>query len=45
MKQFIILFIGILPFVAVSQTENFWTKKADFPGLKRERAVAFAIGD
>ncbi len=45
MKQFIILLIGILPFVAVSQTENFWTKKADFPGLKRERAVAFAIGD
>jgi N-acetylneuraminic acid mutarotase len=45
MKQFIIIFIGILPFFAVSQTENFWTKKADFPGLKRERAVAFAIGD
>lgn len=45
MKQFIILLISILPFIAVSQTENFWTKKADFPGLKRERAVAFAIGD
>jgi len=45
MKQFIFLLIGILPFFAVSQTENFWTKKTDFPGLKRERAVAFAIGD
>lgn len=45
MKQFIFLLIGALPFIAVSQTENFWTKKTDFPGLKRERAVAFAIGD
>lgn len=26
-----------------SQTQNFWTKKADFSGLKRERAVAFSI--
>lgn len=45
MKQFIVIFLGIVPFFAVSQTENFWIKKADFPGLKRERAVAFAIGD
>ncbi|MDG1657100.1 MAG: kelch repeat-containing protein [Crocinitomicaceae bacterium] len=30
---------------AYAQTENFWTKKADFGGLKRERAVAFTIGD
>ncbi len=27
-----------------AQTENFWTKKADFGGLKRERAVSFSIG-
>ena len=25
------------------QTENYWVKKADFTGLKRERAVAFSI--
>ena len=28
-----------------AQTENFWTKKADFGGLKRERAVSFTIGN
>lgn len=26
-----------------SQTQNYWTKKKDFSGLKRERAVAFSI--
>lgn len=26
-----------------SQTQNFWTKKGDFSGLKRERAVSFSI--
>lgn len=30
---------------SIAQTENFWTKKEDFGGLKRERAVSFAIGD
>jgi N-acetylneuraminic acid mutarotase len=30
-------------FCGFSQTQNFWTKKADFGGLKRERAVAFSI--
>ena len=29
----------------VAQTENYWTKKSDFTGLKRERAVAFTVGD
>jgi N-acetylneuraminic acid mutarotase len=28
-----------------AQTENFWTKKNDFGGLKRERSVAFTIGN
>ena len=28
-----------------AQTANFWTKKNDFGGGKRERAVAFAIGE
>ena len=28
-----------------AQTQNFWTKKADFAGLKRERAVAFTIAN
>lgn len=41
--QFIIaLFIANGTF---GQTENFWTKKADFGGLKRERAVSFTIGN
>ncbi|MCH2224570.1 MAG: T9SS type A sorting domain-containing protein [Crocinitomicaceae bacterium] len=31
--------------LAFSQTQNFWTKKSDFSGLKRERAVAFTIDD
>lgn len=31
--------------MAFGQTQNFWTKKSDFGGLKRERAVAFTIGD
>lgn len=35
----------MLPLVSFGQTENFWTKKNDFAGLKRERAVAFTIGD
>jgi hypothetical protein len=35
----------VLPFIGSTQTENYWTKKSDFAGLKRERAVAFSIGD
>ncbi|MDG1841772.1 MAG: kelch repeat-containing protein [Crocinitomicaceae bacterium] len=31
--------------VVFGQTENFWTKKADFSGLKRSRAIAFSIND
>ncbi len=42
-----ILGIGVLLFTwsLKAQTQNFWTKKADFSGLKRERAVSFTIGD
>ncbi len=29
----------------VFSAENFWTKKAPFGGLKRERGISFAIGD
>ncbi len=35
----------ILNAALFSQTENFWTKKADFSGLKRSRAIAFSIYD
>lgn len=45
MKQLITFFLALLAFSSFGQTENFWTKKADFPGLKRERAVAFSIGN
>ena len=48
----ILTIISILYFsVSFSQTENFWTRKADFGtdttanGLKRTRAVGFAIGN
>ncbi len=40
---FIIFCLGNL--FAFGQTANFWTKKNDFTGLKRERAVAFVVGD
>jgi N-acetylneuraminic acid mutarotase len=33
------------PLVIFGQTENFWVKKNDFGGLKRERAISFSIGD
>ncbi|MCX6312705.1 MAG: T9SS type A sorting domain-containing protein [Bacteroidetes bacterium] len=41
-RIFAFLFIFICA-TSFSQTENFWTKKADFGALKRERAVAFSI--
>ncbi len=45
MNYLLTLTIVVLSFCTFGQTENFWTKKADFSGLKRERAVAFSIGD
>lgn len=45
MNYLLTVAIFILSFSTFGQTQNFWTKKADFTGLKRERAVAFAIGD
>jgi N-acetylneuraminic acid mutarotase len=46
MNKFLLVGLSLLfaPYF-IAQTENFWTKKADFGGLKRERAVAFSIGD
>jgi len=43
MKLVHLLYILITPWGLYCQTENFWTKKNDFGGLKRERAVAFSI--
>ncbi len=34
-----------MPFCFYGQAPNSWLKKSDFGGLKRERAVAFSIGD
>lgn len=45
MNYLLTITIVVLSFCTFGQTENFWTKKADFTGLKRERAVAFSIGD
>lgn len=33
----------LLSNIGFSQTQNYWTKKKDFTGLKRERAIAFSI--
>jgi len=44
MKSYIfILCVLFLMTTGFSQTQNYWTKKTDFAGLKRERAVAFSI--
>ena len=46
MKTFKVLFFSILIFsspINWSQTQNSWTKKASFGGLKRTRAVGFSI--
>jgi len=46
MKNLVTFFIFFfLCGTLVAQTENYWTKKADFGGLKRERAVGFTIGE
>ena len=43
MKHIVYLFLVLSPFVAQSQTQNFWTKKNDFTGLKRTRAASFVV--
>lgn len=43
----VLLSVALLLFLFTgwSQAENSWDKKASFDGLKREKAVAFSIGD
>lgn len=43
-KFLVIIFLSVLG-NGYTQTHNFWTKKNDFGGLKRERAVAFTAND
>ena len=43
MKVLILIILSIFSFNAHSQDQNFWVKKGDFPGLKRERTIAFSI--
>jgi N-acetylneuraminic acid mutarotase len=43
MKLKHLIYILVFPMGIMAQTENYWTKKSDFGGLKRERAVAFSI--
>lgn len=45
MTKLICILLLLSPLSLLAQSENSWTKKNDFGGLKRERAVAFAIGD
>jgi N-acetylneuraminic acid mutarotase len=42
-KIFYIIGLSLFSNIAISQTQNYWTKKSDFTGLKRERAVSFSI--
>jgi N-acetylneuraminic acid mutarotase len=42
---YFLILSSIIAFVGHSQTANYWVKKGDFPGSKRERAVSFAIGN
>jgi N-acetylneuraminic acid mutarotase len=45
MKLVLTVFLSSIFLVVLAQpTANFWTKKNDFTGGKRERAVAFSIG-
>lgn len=51
MNKLMLVFFFFCSLSSFSQTENYWVKKSDFGsnaignGLKRERAVAFSIGD
>lgn len=40
-----ILFAILFLFASSAFAQNFWTKKANFGGLKRERAVSFSVGN
>lgn len=44
-KSIYTLFVLLLCNLTFAQGNNTWTKKADFAGLKRERAIAFSIND
>ena len=44
MKSTLLLFFLCLAGFGRTQTANYWVKKSDFPGSKRERAVSFSIG-
>ena len=44
MKSTLLLFFLCLAGIGQTQTANYWVKKSDFPGSKRERAVSFSIG-
>lgn len=43
-KKLLVIILIFTSQLVAAQTENFWVKKADFAGLKRERAIAFTIG-
>ena len=43
MKLLLALSLGFLPFIGFTQDQNFWVKKNNFPGLKRERTISFSI--
>lgn len=44
-KLGLLLALCVVQIISWGQSYNYWIKKADFTGLKRERAVAFTVGD
>ncbi|MFK8046196.1 MAG: kelch repeat-containing protein [Crocinitomicaceae bacterium] len=43
MKLVLTLFLLVSTLFAFGQNQNYWTKKNNFPGLKRERTISFSI--
>lgn len=45
MRNSILIALLFCSFSLTAQTSNYWTRMNDFGGLKRERAVAFTVGN
>lgn len=45
MKNILLVFSVLFSFSTLAQSSNYWVRMNDFGGLKRERAVAFTVGD
>lgn len=43
MKLILLTLLYILPLIGFTQSQNYWVKKNNFPGLKRARTISFSI--